>query len=447
MNRMYHQMIGIGAAFLGMVFMVGPCRAQSCAGDCDRSGDVTVDELVTGVRVAEGSLTADACEQLDRDGSGRASIDELIDAVAQALSGCPDQRLRLNHMQVVGSHNSYHIQPQEPLFSAIIDFEPAIAVVWEYTHLPLDEQFDQLGVRQIELDVFADPAGGLFSSPAGLRFANDDQALTIAGLDEPGFKVLHVQDIDFETTCQTFVACLETIQAWSRAHPGHVPLMVLIEAKDDVIPDPLDLGFLTPVFIGPDELDEIDEEIRSVFPPSELITPDDVRGERATLEQAVSEDGWPTLGEARGRVLFALDNGGDKRDAYVAGHPSLNGRVMFTSSPPGEAEAGFIKLNDPIADFDRIQELVAAGFIVRTRADSDTLQARSGDTTQRDAAIESGAQFVSTDYPISNPDFGTGYQVEMPGGMPARCNPVSAPQPCESLDIEDPAYLAGHVVR
>jgi hypothetical protein len=67
---------------------------------------------------------------------------------------------------------------------------------------------------------------------------------------------------------------------------------------------------------------------------------------------------------------------------------------------------------------------------VRTRADADTVQARTGDTTMRDAAITSGAQFVSTDYPVPDPRFGTGYMVEIPGGMPARCNPISAPAEC-----------------
>ena len=83
-----------------------------------------------------------------------------------------------------------------------------------------------------------------------------------------------------------------------------------------------------------------------------------------------------------------------------------------------------------------IQELVAQGFIVRTRADGDTVEARTGDTTKRDAAIESGAQFVSTDYPVPNPDFETGYFVEIPGGMPAGCNPISAPADCRAEDIE-----------
>jgi hypothetical protein len=149
----------------------------------------------------------------------------------------------------------------------------------------------------------------------------------------------------------------------------------------------------------------------------------------------VLERGWPRLGEARGRVLFALDNG-SLRLEYQQGRGSREGRVLFTNSSPGEDDAAFVKLNDPIGDADRIPELVRAGYLVRTRADGDTVQARSGDTTQRDAAIVSGAQFVSTDYPVPDPIFGTGYFVEIPGGSPGRCNPVNAPPGCRSDILE-----------
>jgi hypothetical protein len=350
-----------------------------------------------------------------------------------------DGRLRLNHVQVLGSHNSYHLQAPEPLFSTIMRLSAALARSLEYSHSPLDVQLDTQGIRQVELDVFADPHGGLYAQPLGLRILTRDRSARLPGLEAPGFKVLHVQDLDFMTTCETFIGCLTVIKQWSDAHPGHVPMLILVEAKDD---DFSAIGLVTPVAIGAPELDALDAEIRTVFPPRQIVTPDEVRGRRGTLEEAIRTDGWPTLGATRGRVLFALDNEDVKRDAYVAGHPSLRGRVMFTSSRPPAPEAAFVKLNDPLADYDLIRRLVAEGFIIRTRADADTVQARSGDTVQRDAALASGAQLVSTDYPVPDPRFGTGYQVTIPEGMPARCNPVSAPAGCTPQDIENPVHLA-----
>ncbi len=352
--------------------------------------------------------------------------------------GGPD--LRLNHMQVVGSHNSYHIQPEEPLFSLIADFLAELAASFEYTHVPLGEQFENQGVRQIELDIFYDPDGGLYESPIGLQLATGDPSVTIPGLDLPGFKVLHVQEIDFETTCRTLIECLLDVKTWSDEHPRHVPIMILIEAKEGSIPDP-GLGFLVAPDIGSAELDLLDGEIRSVFDETQLITPDDVRGDHATLRDAILEQGWPQLSEARGRVMFGLDNTGSEREQYLEGHESLRDRILFVSSDSGAPEAGFFKINDPISGFDRIQELVGQGFIVRTRADSpEGNQARNDDTMQRDVAIASGAHFVSTDYPVPNPDF-SDYQVQMPGGMPVRCNPLSAPLGCTALLLEDPGDL------
>jgi hypothetical protein len=257
----------------------------------------------------------------------------------------------------------------------------------------------------------------------------------IPALSTPGFKVLHVQDIDFQTTCFTFVECLKQVRLWSNRHRGHLPIMILVEVKDDPIPDPLNFGFVTPVTIGPTEMDAIDTEIRSVFRPGRLITPDDIRRGQPTLEDAVLNLGWPRLGSVRGKVMFTLDNGGTERADYLAGHPSLQGRVMFTDSTPGNPEAAFIKMNDPL-DTAAIQANVAAGYVIRTRADADTVEARSNNTVPRDAAIASGAQWVSTDYPVPNPSFGTGYVVAIPVGMPARCNPINGPTGCRDQALE-----------
>ena len=59
----------------------------------------------------------------------------------------------------------------------------------------------------------------------------------------------------------------------------------------------------------------------------------------------------------------------------------------------------------------------------------------------RDAALSGGAQFVSTDYEVPDPRFGP-YQVRIPGGQPARCNPVTAPPTCRAIDVENPRLLA-----
>ncbi len=344
-----------------------------------------------------------------------------------------DGCVALNEIQSLGTHNSYHIMPRPALFQLLVNFDPNL-VVWQYTHSPLEEQFGSEGIRQIELDIFRDPAGGLYGVRIGAAIVGDDPVSPDPEMFAPGLKVLHVQELDFETTCVTFVQCLSNVKAWSDANPDHLPIAVLVEVKDDVIPDPLSLGFVEPIAFDPASLDGVDQEILSVFPTEQLIRPDDIRVAGLTLEESVLQAGWPTLGESRGRVIFLMDN---RRDDYVIGHPNLEGRVMFTNGTAGTPDAAFVKLNNPEGSFAEIQDLVGQGYLVRTRADADTIQARTGDTTRRDAAIASGAQFVSTDYPTPDILFGTGYQVTIPGGEPSRCNPLNAPSGCREGSLED----------
>ena len=347
-----------------------------------------------------------------------------------------DQSLRMNEIQVLGTHNSYHIQPRDRILEVLAQFtDQETADSLEYTALPLKEQFDR-GVRQLELDIFADPEGGLYATRRALIVIGEDPVSGIPELDEPGLKVLHVQDLNFESRCLTFNACLTSLKEWSDANPGHVPITVMVEAKEEVIDDPLDLGFTIPLEFGPDEVDDVDNEILAVFPASQLITPDDVRGEQDTLEEAVLNGGWLTLAEARGRIMFAFLNRSAARDHYIDGHPSLTGRVMFTNSAEGEAEAAWFNVNNALDDGQQIHDLVAAGYMVRTRADEDTKQAREGDWSLQEAAFASGGQFVSTDYVVPNADFGTGYFAAVPDDYVARCNPISAPADCDSSLIE-----------
>ena len=348
---------------------------------------------------------------------------------ADRVDGC----VRLNQLQVLGTHNSYHLAPEPALRAALGDR----VRTYEYTHRSLTEQLEELGVRQFELDVFADPEGGRYARPAALQLVPGLEPPGPA-MREPGFKVLHVQDIDYRSTCPTLQACLEEIRDWSRAHPSHVPIMVLIEAKDGMPREAPGVEFVEPVPFRADALRALDDEIRSVFDDDQLITPDRVRGDHPTLEAAILGTGWPLLGESRGRVLFALDNTGEHRERYLEGNPVLEGRVMFVSSPPGQPSAAFLKLNEALGeDASRLRKMVEAGYLVRTRADVSTEEARSGDTTRRDQALRSGAHYVSTDYPEVSP-FGSGYIVRLPDAerMPARCNPVTAPPGCRAEWLE-----------
>jgi len=229
-----------------------------------------------------------------------------------------------------------------------------------------------------------------------------------------------VPDVDYRSTCPTFVACLQAVRTWSRAHPDHLPILILLNLKEDGVKLP---GAVTPPMFDAAAMDGIDAEIRSVFPETALITPDQVQGRRATLREAVAAGGWPTLKAARGRVMFACDCTPDQVARYRGDRKSLEGRAAFVNIDEGSPAAGYITLNEPKEQAARIAAAVRAGLIVRTRADADTLEARAGDTSRREAAFASNAQYISTDYMSPDPRFGD-YAVRLPGGGVGRKPPL-----------------------
>jgi hypothetical protein len=333
------------------------------------------------------------------------SVAAAVVAVAAVSGGVPsaganrlDDTLRTNQVQVLATHNSYHIQQDVPIASPPTQ---------QYTHAPLDQQLD-LGARGFELDVVNAPDGQ--------------------------FPVLHTPMIDATSNCTPLAQCLQVTRTWSRAHPGHVPIFILVEPRDepiDFVIDPQLRPFDAP------GLDQLDALVRSSL-GRQLITPDSVRGKAKTLRRAVTGRGWPTLGKTRGKIMVTLSTGGPVRDVYRQGHPSLEGRAMFVTSGERAASAAVIKVDTP--DEARIQGLVKQGFIVRTRADADLVEARANDVTRRDLALRSGAQIVSTDFEVAVPAIGD-YVVQIPGGTPARCDPVNAPKKCRPSDVENPRQL------
>jgi hypothetical protein len=140
------------------------------------------------------------------------------------------------------------------------------------------------------------------------------------------------------------------------------------------------------------------------------------------------------LGEARGRVYFALDEAPDKVALYRGDRRSLEGRKMFVNADEASPAAAYITLNEPVQDAQRILAAVRAGFIVRTRADADTLEAREGKTERRDQALLGGAQYVSTDYMRPDPRF-PGYSVRLPNNATTICNPVRAYKRCSDDSV------------
>jgi hypothetical protein len=381
-----------------------------------------------------------------------ASLGAIADVeFSQAL---PD--VKINEIQVLGTHNSYAqkvdpklLQMVDPIFEKIIPefmkkMTPEQAALFHeehpheikmtealsYSHPDLKTQLES-GLRSLEIDVNPDPAGGNFLDPAGYRVLKQKgvsesqlEPFDTTDLDKPGFKVLHIADIDFRSNCPTFKICLGKLKSWSLEHPGHVPVFIMLEAKTDTIPVLPNPTKITP--LTSELFDVLDQEIVSVLGRERLITPDDLLGGYATLRQASAAKNWPKLSDSRGKFIFLMitANGPESTKMYLKDHPSLKGRVAFLRAMPGEDHAAFLLLDNASVRKSDIQKYVSEGYLVRTRTDIETFEAKVNDPTMAEAAFASGAQVVSTDFPWESNVYGTSYRVRLPGGSVARCNPV-----------------------
>jgi hypothetical protein len=294
----------------------------------------------------------------------------------------PDRTL--GDLQARGTHNSYHIAPDNPLDSS-----------WAYTQPSLTDQLQLYGVRQLELD---------------LHLADDGH------LD-----VFHLPAVDDQSNCGTFSACLTEICIWSVAHSSHAPILVWLEPKDDV--DGAN-GYQS--LLG--HTSAIDAEIRDIFEDDQLYTPDDWLRTAPDLGTSTASFGPPTLSHTRGTVLFAYLDSGEHRDDYLS--ESLSGRVMFPDTDgPTDSFAALVKDASPEA----LPALLAAGLVVTSNVDNHS-DDDATNTASRDAELAAGVNYAATDFPVPTDT----YWMDLPDSDPLRCNPVTAPTDCLPADLEVP---------
>lgn len=296
--------------------------------------------------------------------------------------------LKMNQLQVKGTHNSYHRARW---------FFPSASL--NYNFEPLDTQLGDQGVRAFELDLHFDA-------------------------DKKSFEVFHVK-WDEGSTCKQLSDCLKTLKTWSDAHREHAPIFIQLETKDDFDAKSADAYFAA-----------LDAQILGVWPKERIITPDLVKGGAANVRTAVTTTGWPTLDSARGKIVFYIEPDDAARATYYThGDKDLAGRLAFISSDTNKPYAAISIMDDPVARQADIQKAVKAGFIIRTRADADLVEPKKNDHTRETAAFSSGAQIVSTDFPAKDPNYA--YVVTVPNGTPSRCNPVNGASGCVSAEVEN----------
>jgi len=314
----------------------------------------------------------------------------MISAALLACAALGDlDALRLNQLQLRGTHNSYHQRPGLVLHTS-----------HDYEHPSLADQLTLHGIRQFELDVHLSSEGS--------------------------FEVFHLQKIDPRTSCATLAECLAECLEWSISHPRHLPLLFWLELKD------ADDWKGSPYVSMTGRHAELERLVLDSWPIDRILTPDEVRGEHDSLPVAIASDGWPTLGELRGRAMFALLERDNHRAEYLEPSPNLAGRPFFVASAdPTDASAAIYKIDNARKDGDLIRRLVAAGFLVGSNCDK--ADATDEENALRlEATLAAGTHFLSSDFPVAKEK--GGYVLDL-GAYLARCNPVTAPLDCIELEF------------
>lgn len=305
------------------------------------------------------------------------------DAGDSDAGGGDPTTVRMNELQVAGTHNSYHMQPP-------IQFDASHG----YTHKPLHEQFAG-GVRAIELDVHEN---------AGAR------------------ETYHIAAIDPNSTCLMFRDCLQTIETWSDAHPTHTTIFVWLEIKDDTG------GTAIADLLG------VESDVMSVFDDEDLITPEWLAAGHDSPRARIDEEGWPLLSEAAGRVMFIVLNRDAHAQEYTHDFVDLEGRIMFANAVEAQFDLPWVVVTK--IEGDLAQASIALAHEKKLLIATNVCSINTADAeceARNTQAVESGFHMLKDDLPFMIA--GRSYVLELPNGSPG-CNPVTATDACDAASLE-----------
>jgi len=332
----------------------------------------------------------------------------VISILSNSVAFCQfSDSIKLNDIRIIASHNSYKKKPDPKLLKFLGHFKKQLGedlnpIQLDYGHALLTQQMDEFGVRGFEFDLAYDPFGGAYTKRRlnffvpGLKQKTKD-----TNMQNPGFKLLHIADVDYESNYPTFISALEEINTWSNNHPSHLPLYVNLEIKREAPGDYSKflrfLGFQKAPKTDSTVFLEIHKEIIEVFGDKmdKLLKPKELKGSFHSVNERLLVDGWPKLNDCLGKIIFIID--GDIDGYYLNQLNNGADLPLFIYTEPNQSCCAFVIRNNPLNKEKEIKEL-SNYYIVRTRSDAGTIEARENNYTVFNAAIASEAQIISTDY-------------------------------------------------
>ncbi len=280
--------------------------------------------------------------------------------------------LKFNELRYVATHNSYQnesVPELQKLYGLAnrLTFGAVPENGGEFQSAPLWEQLER-GIRSLELDVETMHVGGKTS-----------------------FVCLHSPVLDMTTNSYDLGLALREIKLWSDAHPAHLPVTLIMEPKVAMLP-----LWNMDVFTCRNA-NLLDALLRQTLGETLLTPAQMLRGYSDFAEMRANDD-WPRVDAMQGRVLVLLHST-LVTNAYILQDRTLRSQAMFpmlSTFESGRPMAAFLIENDPEKlKAQRAKLIDGEKLIVRTRADSFGHPERA----KRAAALESGAQILSTDHP------------------------------------------------
>jgi len=124
---------------------------------------------------------------------------------------------------------------------------------------------------------------------------------------------------------QDFGICLENLQDWSWAHPGHDPIIVFVDLKPPGAISTANGDFFRPNHSTTD-LDNVFKQFALQMGGLDMIyKPSDLKGNFSSPREAAQNENWPSLGNLKNKIIFVLTGANSHLHEYVV---NLGGSAM-----------------------------------------------------------------------------------------------------------------------
>lgn len=297
--------------------------------------------------------------------------------------------IKFNEMSFLGTHNSYQTAILDETMKLYKNLETLTFGLFsaeggEFESETLTQQLS-CGIRSFEMDIETFDRDG-----------------------EVSFTCMHSPYIEMSTSCYDFSLALKEISMWSDNNPDHLPITIIIEPKSIFIP------LEDMKFFSLDYAKILDEVLREGL-GEKLFTPADMLRDYSSFGEMRAADDWCEVSDMLGKVVVLLHEG-DITEDYIAIDPAIKSQAMFPMLRPKDVErdcTSFILCNKPDELLEIKEDVIdEKKIMVRTRADNFAQITEE----RRENAFASGANIISTDYPVRT-DLQSGDYVVTFGGM------------------------------